>query len=836
MLARASLGKESSSQAKAAPASKPDIQSASQEQESPIEEFTPPKFAWSISNIAMSAPRGIDPPSENNGRRSPSIRMSALSWPLQAKLEIGEVNDPLEHEADRVAEQVMRMPDPASPVVVSRREAPSDEASGVPTQASSLALRRKCSCGGTCDKCKAEQADDEHGKVQRKPAIPDTSNLGTSPVSSGMSAPPIVHEVLRSPGEPLGVATRAFMEPRFGRDFSYVRVHTDRLAAGSAAALGANAYTVGHHVAFREGVFSPASEAGRRLLAHELAHTVQQSQGYNQPSGHVQGREGQTDGTGGQLVAGRDVQKLTSSSLVVARQPSGKTGSSKDPIEEAIKAIDLQIELWKGQLQLPGLPSPVVVTIANRLSELYVQRHLLADHEDQPVPSQVPQRPTTLSLPGGSCPSGAMPYRGVCLTDEMLGIDFDAQEAEKERTEEEKRQKATADTYLSLVKLRKLLLEHTGLLVQGIRSTIERDIEPMGWRILQHYGCDLWKKTNSKQEEYRDCIIQAINKYEDKVLGRVGQTYATETDVKAEQERWRREHDPRNEGQEITFAGGIARRIGQVFTSDEKKLAGWSGTANAAGGTIGTLALARGQRYEPPAPSRDESAFIEPRPPEPTAKSGPTTPSTEPMKAPPALPPKPIQVPGGAQGASPTSPKAPLPGRNATLPVQSYAEGEFKSEYARKPEFRDSERTANKSFAALKPQTQEHFKQDPGGSNLLSTKPDLFIAQVPDPGGSPVAGEVKTPSLDTLGEKVYKDWAIQLARRDSAIAKSNPKWSGRHWGIVDLRGTQAEVDLPALAKRIKEGVRKAGTIGNKPGPTFEKMFFILDRTIVEMPD
>lgn len=90
------------------------------------------------------------------------------------------------------------------------------------------------------------------------------------------AVPPIIHDVLRSPGQPLDAETRAYMEPRFGHDFSKVRVHTDARAAESARAVNAQAYTVGRDVAFGAGQFAPASPAGLRLLAHELAHTVQQ--------------------------------------------------------------------------------------------------------------------------------------------------------------------------------------------------------------------------------------------------------------------------------------------------------------------------------------------------------------------------------------------------------------------------------------------------------------------------------------------------------------------------------------------------------------------------------
>ncbi|MGI8587618.1 MAG: eCIS core domain-containing protein [Chloroflexia bacterium] len=89
--------------------------------------------------------------------------------------------------------------------------------------------------------------------------------------------PPIVHDVLRSPGQPLDAGTRAFMEPRFGHDFSGVRVHTDGRATQSAGAVNALAYTVGRDVVFGAGQYAPGTRAGRQLLAHELTHVVQQA-------------------------------------------------------------------------------------------------------------------------------------------------------------------------------------------------------------------------------------------------------------------------------------------------------------------------------------------------------------------------------------------------------------------------------------------------------------------------------------------------------------------------------------------------------------------------------
>ena len=109
------------------------------------------------------------------------------------------------------------------------------------------------------------------GKTSKKEA-------GTVEVTTG-EAPASVHEVLRSPGQPLDPATRAYFEPRFGCDFGHVRVHTDRRAASSARAINALAFTVGSNIVFAEGQYAPRNVTGHRLIAHELVHTLQQGRG-----------------------------------------------------------------------------------------------------------------------------------------------------------------------------------------------------------------------------------------------------------------------------------------------------------------------------------------------------------------------------------------------------------------------------------------------------------------------------------------------------------------------------------------------------------------------------
>ena len=115
-----------------------------------------------------------------------------------------------------------------------------------------------------------ERKKEASGGVMRK-AAGDTA----ADVAAG-SVPPIVHEVIDAPGQPLDPGTRSFMEARFGHDFSRVRVHADARAAQSARAIRAHAYTVGQDVVFDAGRYATRTPGGRHLLAHELAHTVQQ--------------------------------------------------------------------------------------------------------------------------------------------------------------------------------------------------------------------------------------------------------------------------------------------------------------------------------------------------------------------------------------------------------------------------------------------------------------------------------------------------------------------------------------------------------------------------------
>jgi outer membrane protein OmpA-like peptidoglycan-associated protein len=192
------------------------------------------------TKIGPSAEREA-PTRRNDVWQSLALQQSGV----QPKLTISRASDPYEREADRIADRVMNAPAPRSydgGISVSEKLAPK--------------AQRKC---GPCE-------EEEENKVQRKEAG------GNSPAT--VSAP-----IVGQSSQKLDSETRAFMEPRFGRDFSDVRVHTDGRADASARSLNSLAFTLGRDVAFRAGQYAPQTEPGRRLLAHELAHVVQQGAG-----------------------------------------------------------------------------------------------------------------------------------------------------------------------------------------------------------------------------------------------------------------------------------------------------------------------------------------------------------------------------------------------------------------------------------------------------------------------------------------------------------------------------------------------------------------------------
>jgi hypothetical protein len=154
---------------------------------------------------------------------------------VQAKLRIGQPGDVYEQEADRVTDEVMRMPEPEMQRQVDEEE---------------------------------EEEEEMLQAKSREDATPEVSNNLESQINA-----------IKGGGRPLAKSERAYFEPRFGTDFSQVRLHTDSQAAESTRPVNAKAYTLGQDVVFGAGQYAPGTSEGRRLMAHELTHVVQQTHG-----------------------------------------------------------------------------------------------------------------------------------------------------------------------------------------------------------------------------------------------------------------------------------------------------------------------------------------------------------------------------------------------------------------------------------------------------------------------------------------------------------------------------------------------------------------------------
>lgn len=171
--------------------------------------------------------------------------------------------------------------------------------------------------------------------ARRKPAAQtlaasDVAHIRRMPVSlrsDEPAAPELVSQSLQSGGQPLPAATRSFLEPRFGHDFSQVRVHSDAQAAEAAKAVDALAYTVGQDVVFARDQYAPGTSEGQRLIAHELAHVVQQERldDVERPSRAMtisspgDAAEREADAIAGQAVQGRQAAVAAAATTTMQR-------------------------------------------------------------------------------------------------------------------------------------------------------------------------------------------------------------------------------------------------------------------------------------------------------------------------------------------------------------------------------------------------------------------------------------------------------------------------------------------------------------------------------------
>jgi hypothetical protein len=263
------------------------------------------------------------------------------------------------------------------------------------------------------------------------PAHGPGPHLAVSRRHEGRAAPAIVGDVAHSFGESLDAHTRATMEARFGHDFSRVQIHTGPRAAEAAQAINANAYTVGHDIVFDRGQYDPRTTKGKRLLAHELAHVVQQRHGAASGSAYAAGRVAAGRGSTMEAAADRAssaghgggrVDSVGQQGLAVQRQERSEEenrrfmGPGGQPLFQL--HLDPQIEAQAMAFRLQHLLDPE--TLALTLSQMNVDSLVRTSPPPWAIPTTVPT-PAPL-VPRGAGPETARPAGAGDLLRAMMAV------------------------------------------------------------------------------------------------------------------------------------------------------------------------------------------------------------------------------------------------------------------------------------------------------------------------------------------------------------------------------------------------------------------------------
>jgi hypothetical protein len=270
---------------------------------------------------------------------------------IQTKLAIGQPNDKYEQEADRVADQVVDIPDPALQCQLENEEEKETfQTKSLADQTTPLLQKQEEP---------PEKEEEEFSKAEEKSGHTLQSNpTFESRINS-----------LKSGGQPLDTSIRAFFEPRFGYDFSAVRVHTDNNASDTAKSINARAFTLGNYVIMGSDEYHPNSRAGRQLLGHELTHIIQQGEDLksNKPQHRITVKPGYYIETGNGF-----------KSNVITRKPNNTPTDSggTDTIETKLENIlnHIRNEAKKRALAPPSIdPNSQFCKV---LKEKYLQTYL----------------------------------------------------------------------------------------------------------------------------------------------------------------------------------------------------------------------------------------------------------------------------------------------------------------------------------------------------------------------------------------------------------------------------------------------------------------------------
>ena len=235
-------------------------------------------------------------------------------------------------------------------------------------------LQRKCGCGqhmiagGECTACNKQHGSHAHDGGRNSDAESGLSN----------DVPPLVHSVLRTPGQPLDAKTRNFMEPRFGHDFSHVRVHADEHAAQSARAVDALAYTFQSHLVLDSQSLPKGSYAHQRLMAHELSHVVQQSRNHKPQAAGVSSdaaAEAHADNAAKHIMRGHRVSVGSTAANGLMRMPRSL---SKSLSPEALTSFEIEAEIREIDEYLQ-----ILVLSQETIDHLTVSRQALRDEQQK---------------------------------------------------------------------------------------------------------------------------------------------------------------------------------------------------------------------------------------------------------------------------------------------------------------------------------------------------------------------------------------------------------------------------------------------------------------------
>lgn len=203
-----------------------------------------------------------------------AVQRLLQSGHLQAKFTVGQPNDKYEQEADRVADQVMRMPAPKMQREINELDEDELEQGKIQTKplGSTITpvIQRLCAgCEEELQRQPENEVEEEEEESLQAKEIPGQTPEVSNELEGTINS-------LRGGGQPLSNSAREYMEPRFGHDFSQVRVHTDSKANSVARSINARAFTLGQDIVFSSGQYVPGSSKGQHLLAHELTHVIQQ--------------------------------------------------------------------------------------------------------------------------------------------------------------------------------------------------------------------------------------------------------------------------------------------------------------------------------------------------------------------------------------------------------------------------------------------------------------------------------------------------------------------------------------------------------------------------------